>query len=296
MDVPNEPGVYYDLAPEVYVAIDAINQSSLKIISDKSPMHYKQAETTPREPTKALDFGHAFHTAILEPDRFDAQYAGMISCPPRNTKRGKDEWLQFCEDNEGKTILEPGDYPKLMGMRKSVWARPDCQNLLTKARVEVTIIWRHLATGLLCKGRIDAVTPKVSGKWTAVLDVKSARDADRHRFAKAIDNNRYYYQMAFYVDGLKVLSDQARLPLFLAVEKTPPYACAIYEAIEDDLDLGRYEYEGDLATVRDCMESDKWPGYPQGIKACPMPPWRRRDLDFGQNLAAPEAVQDVDAA
>ena len=60
-----------DLSNRDYHAHPAISKSGLDLIS-RSPAHYRYR--APKEPSRAMEIGTAIHTALLEPDRYAAEY------------------------------------------------------------------------------------------------------------------------------------------------------------------------------------------------------------------------------
>jgi exodeoxyribonuclease VIII len=67
-------GAYRRQEPDAdYRAAHGLNWSRLKVL-DKSPLHYKHAIDHPRADTPALSLGRAFHAALLEPDRYAAEF------------------------------------------------------------------------------------------------------------------------------------------------------------------------------------------------------------------------------
>ena len=69
----NTTGFFSRLPAEEYFALPGISISRLKELR-RSPQHFQYALTHPKV-SKALTLGSAVHCAILEPERFDAQYA-----------------------------------------------------------------------------------------------------------------------------------------------------------------------------------------------------------------------------
>ena len=69
----------------------AISASGLKLFM-RSPAHYYAAYLDPnrveRQPTPAMRLGTATHCAILEPTRFNAEYAVIPESIDRRTKEG----------------------------------------------------------------------------------------------------------------------------------------------------------------------------------------------------------------
>lgn len=76
MQIDIEAGIYppEELTNEQYHAIPAVSKSDLDKI-DRSPAHYKFAKDNPQPPTTAMIRGTIVHAAILEPDRFEVDYA-----------------------------------------------------------------------------------------------------------------------------------------------------------------------------------------------------------------------------
>ena len=74
------PADHYHLHP-------AVGHSGLVRIM-RSPAHYREYVAHPPEPTPAMQLGTAFHTALLEPDRFGQSF---VVAPKfdRRTKDGK---------------------------------------------------------------------------------------------------------------------------------------------------------------------------------------------------------------
>ena len=87
-------GLYRSVPMSEYETWEAINHSILHIL-EKTPMHARYAKTVPREPTPALEMGDAFHAAVLEPERFEAEYA-EAPCIGRKTKKDINLAKAFC--------------------------------------------------------------------------------------------------------------------------------------------------------------------------------------------------------
>ena len=69
-----QPGRYPGVAELDYFAADAVNASTLKHLG-RSALHCKAAMTaTDRPDTEAQKVGRLIHCAVLEPERFAAEY------------------------------------------------------------------------------------------------------------------------------------------------------------------------------------------------------------------------------
>lgn len=190
----------YKLTFEDYLKLNAVSRSDLSELR-KSPAHAQYARANHRASTPAMEFGEAFHCALLEPERFAAEY---IVAPniKRNTKEGKAAYAEWTEKNGHLKAIDEEDREKIDGMLASVRGLKVGDTLLSRiAETESTIVWRDLGTDLTCKGRIDADAPLLK----TLIDVKTTQSAERAEFERSIFNYGYHRQAAFYLDGMNAL-------------------------------------------------------------------------------------------
>jgi hypothetical protein len=122
---------------------------------------------------------------------------------------------------------------------------------------------------------VDNVT-EVFRSWRegTVIDLKSTVDASPAGFARAVARYSYHVQAAHYMAGTKC--DRF---LFVAFEKTAPYACAVYELDADAIARGRDLREHALETLASCIELGVWPGYATEVQVLELPRWAQGDDD-----------------
>ena len=188
------------------------------------------------------------------------------------------EWQQ---NNGDRKVLSADQWAQLHAMRDSVMAHP-------------------AASALLLRGQ------------NVVIDLKTTDDASLEGFSKSIANWRYDVQAPFYLDGLRECLRQsgdkppaegaAELSaywideltgivcrcrpdfwrgepknfVFIAVEKKPPYAVAVYVLDEDSMVSGRAQYRANLNTLEQCLIADEWPGYGDKVQTISVPAWHLR--------------------
>ena len=230
----------------------------------------------PPEPTEALRIGKAFHTLLLEPRKFNRQYAIMPICDKR-TKEGKLIYKTFLKNNDGKEILTKTDYEQIDVMADAI-KKQIIYRYIQQGEAEVCIVWEDKKTGLLCKARIDYV----HREHAILIDLKSTTDASKYEFSKAIYNYGYFEQAAWYCDGWEILTGDEPCFVFLPVEKTPPYAVAAYEVPQMDIAAGRQSYRKALDKYAECLKKNYWPGYQETVEILGMPDWALRKLGIGQ--------------
>ena len=256
------PGIYDCYTNAEYHAADGISKSDLDLIH-RSPAHYKAAR---HEDTPALRFGTAFHCAVLENDRFNATYTVIEG--DRRTKAVKDS----IKDAEaaGKIILTADDFNALMGMAQAVFKNPICAALLRGSLKEHSVFAE--LDGVRVKCRPDGWNVEKG----VLFDLKSTEDASPEGFARTVAKYRYHVQDAFYrhVVASATNCDADDLSfIFIAVEKKPPFAVALYQLDELATLQGWVEARDDMRRYRDAQTSGKWCGYSPRIETLSLPRW-----------------------
>jgi hypothetical protein len=258
------------LPEKQYREAEGISKSALDYIAPpRTPAHFKayidgllRVETTP-----AMRLGQMIHRAILEPDALE------ISVKPEglnlSTKEGR-EWKAA----QTKTIITQDEYETIKGMRDSVHTHPAVKRVLDNARTEVSL-FANGEDGVLRKARIDALPEG----GNVIVDIKSCQSADPDMMAKSVASYRYDVQAAYYLDICKLLGLDKSEFLFVCVEKTPPYAVAVYALDQDAIEWGRKQYQRDLAAVRHCMAEDHWPSFTQDITTLGLPAWAAKQAE-----------------
>lgn len=248
------PGIYLrgDVA---YDQIDAVNFSTAKF-AIKSALAYQYRLANPKESTVGQLRGTAAHTAVLEPDRLDVEYA-IFGGKVRNGK----VWDAFEAANAHRKIIKQAELEQAMRIQRAVRGMPAANAYLSGGHAEVTLIWTDRETGLLCKGRVDYVKGS-----SAIVDLKGTGDASKVAFAKECGRMKHHVQAAFYRDGYTTLFPTVRNleSVLIAVEYNEPHDVAPYVFDADSLEAGRRYYRECLNRIAECRASGKWPGVANG--------------------------------
>jgi hypothetical protein len=244
-----------------YHADPAVSASHLHAIA-KSPQHYWSRFLNPdrptMEPTAAMRFGSLAHCAVLEPNELLQRYA---VAPDRRTKAGKEAAERMAAD--GIEAISEGDMALALSIAAAVREHPYAGALLADGKAEQSFWWDDMTTGMRCKCRPD---------WyygTTVVDLKTTTDASPAGFARSVATFRYHVQASHYLSGLH----GAERFLFIAVEKTYPYAVAVYELDAEALAVGDQLRRRDLQMIADCRATGEWPGYSTTCEALSLPKW-----------------------
>jgi exodeoxyribonuclease VIII len=270
----------------------AVSKSHLDQIA-KSPLHYWARYLDPNrvtpEPTPAMAIGSAVHTHVLELDQWDARYVTAPEGINRRTNAGKAEWEAFEVASTGRTVLAKADAELVMRMGHSVFAHPAAAMLLAMpGKAETTHMWTDQATGLRCKCRPDWLTDDGS----LIIDLKTTEDASPMGFRKSIANWRYHVQASWYLDGLEhATGKRPDQFIFICVEKKPPFACAVYAADAEMIQIGAETAARDLDVLATCRAAGAWPGYSDQVEMISLPPWMRPRADGSMPIGAPPEIE-----
>lgn len=265
-------------AREYHADRTAVSRSTLAALLASSPAHVKAAQEFPPEETADLAFGTAFHDHLLQPDVFRDEYQVIPVLDPRR-KADKVAFERLCEEHAGKTFIDVEGFSVLEAMSASVRRHAGAARRLEHGLAELSGYWTDPVTGVRCKIRPDFLQmDQETGLILASVDLKSALNASMAGFQKATATRGYDMQAAFYQDGIYHLTGQ-RVPfVFVAVEKSPPYATAVYRASEEMLQDGRMKYRAALSVWKWCVSQGNWPTYqPEGEEEeISLSPWDHR--------------------
>ena len=263
-----------------YHAHPAVSKSHLDLVA-RSPLHYwaryLDPHRVPQEPTAAMAIGSAVHTHVLELDQWDLQYAVAPSGIDRRTKAGKAEWDAFQSELGSRTAISRDDADLVMQIGRSVLKHPAAAYLLgLPGKAETTHMWDDEISGLQCKCRPDWLL----NDGSIIVDLKTTEDASPNEFQKSIAKWRYHVQAAWYLDGIeKATGKRPEQFIFIVVEKKAPFACAVYVADPQMVEIGAQTARADLDKLNVCKAADHWPGYSDQIEIINLPPWMRPKAD-----------------
>ena len=290
--IPTE-GIHRDLPADAYHAVKAASASYLKVL-DVSPAHCLAAIEEEKKSTPDKDFGTACHCAILEPDLFGKLYSVADQCSAITGKGSR------CESNgrvrmaDGKWLcgthmkgkgmeipaqdfiaLSPENFDKAQLIGESVRRHPAAREILEAASdIELSAFWRDGETGVLQKLRTDIVIASAG----IVADLKTTQDASPEGFSKAVWDYRYDLSAANYLRGLHITYQPFNKFQFIAMEKVPPFAVAVYQLDNDDIYRGMEELDRLLAIWDHCEKNPaEWHrAYSLEVQQIGIPAWARK--------------------
>jgi len=192
-----ETGFFSGITNDDYHVVEGVSSSNLSCLIE-SPHKINNVVM----PSKAMDFGTAFHMFFLEKDLFNKTYGVMME-PSAATKAGKEEKDQIIKNY--KIPLKLRDYHAMLAMDDAITKDEsydfifdeDCEHY-----VEHSGFWIY--EGVLCKFRPDYLF--IKNGCAFIVDLKTIAKISEHSLKMAIADRSYHSQAAFYIDGLKAVT------------------------------------------------------------------------------------------
>jgi len=235
----------------------AISASGLKLFA-RSPAHYYAAYLDPnrieRSPTPAMRVGTATHCAILEPERFSAEYIALPEGLDRRTKEGKQAYADLLAT--GAELLTSDDMSLVVNMACAFRDNATSRALFDRKHVVEQSIFAEV-NGVACKCRPDFMT----ADGLMVMDVKTTSDASPESFGKSAWSIGYHIQAAFYRRVIQSATGITPDFIFGCVESDRPYLTAYYTVPQYLLDYADGVIDALLEQYAECLRSGIWHGY-----------------------------------
>jgi exodeoxyribonuclease VIII len=249
-----------------YHADPAISASQLKTVM-QSPYHYwskyLDPSRTPTVATSAMKLGSLTHCCVLEPDEVSARY-GIT--PDRRSNAGKALAAEM--EASGIEAVTAQEMEQALAMAASVRSNSTAALLLSNGAAEQSFWWDDVSTRLRCKCRPDWL----SADGATIVDLKTCVDASKSGFARAVATWSYQVQAVHYLAGTL-----ATRFIFVAVEKSFPYAVGVYELDAQAMVHGAVLRHTNLQLIQDCRAINEFPGYTDGIETIQLPGWALKD-------------------
>lgn len=269
-----EQGIYKDLSSEAYHGDKvSLSRSSIKDF-DRSPyyyyaMHLKEDRPT-RLATKDMLFGTAFHTLILEPFKFNDDYAiEPAKVLLKDVGRAVYDAAKAVEEElktSNKIILSQDEYQTLMKMREALARDERIAQLIDGADIEKSFFWQDEQTGLMVKARPDIIHAGM------IVDLKTIADASPFAFQRDMASGWYHVQGAMIRDAVRALEGfEISTVINICVEKKYPYSIGIYIIDEAALDQGEIKYKSVLLQMKSCIINNKFTDFE--IQHIGLPKW-----------------------
>lgn len=244
-----------------YAALPGMRRSDLFRIA-QSPAHFKYYRDNPQPETPSLLFGRALHELILTNKTWRDHYVVM---PPidRRTKDGKTQYEAFLQyEAKGRTVITQEDFDVMHQMHVALVQNKFAAELLFSDNSydhESVCTWTDEKTGELCKVKVDSLATYKGKPY--IVDYKTTASCEGNAFQRSARKYGYKLQAGMYTEGLWYDQQEEFGFIFVAQEKTPPYAVRCYVATEDFIMEGTDEFHELMGLYKYCKDNKHWFGY-----------------------------------
>jgi len=243
-----KPDIKYNLPFKDYIKAPGLSKSRLWQLNT-SPEHF--LDDTVIEPTKAMQFGSWAHLLMLEQDRFLAETCQAKKFD-RRTKAGKANYALWMQEHSHQEVIPEKDMENLSGMRFALdnGNHTMAESLLSTGDSEVSCFfeWEDMPW----KVRFD----KLDADKKIITEYKTTSSNVPQIFAANSINYGYHVAAALYRKGAEIYFGEGFSYLFVAQEKKPPYAIAVYEPDQAFFAAGEVALENLIGMLKAYKASD----------------------------------------
>ena len=266
------PGIYTMPADQYHAdpcPAPSLSSSIAHLLCQDSPAHARIAH--PRlnpggsaDEAEHFDIGTAAHAILLEGDAA----VTVIDAKDWRTNAAKD--ARDTARAAGKIPLLAkvwGDVQAMVAAaRVQLDVHADGRAMFTAGTPEQTLLWCD--EGIWCRARVDWLRP------ANIDDYKTtSASANPEVLSRTLFGHGWDIQAAFYLRGLKALTGAEAMFRFACQETYPPYALSVVTLGPDAMTLAEKKVIYALEHWRDCLRTNRWPGYPTRTAYATLPPW-----------------------
>lgn len=244
-----------------YRLLPGIRRSDLWKMA-QTPAHFKYHMEHEEPETPALVFGSALHERILTPETFNDHYVVMPEID-RRTKDGRAQYEAFLQyEAKGRTVITPADFELMRNMTAVLVQNKFALDLLYSDDSydhERAFMWTDTQTGEPCKIKVDSLATYQGKPY--IVDYKTTASCVDGAFERSVRKFGYKLQVGMYTEGLWYNEQEEFGFIFVAQEKTPPYAVRCYIASEDFIMEGTDKFHELMGAYKWCKDNNAWYGY-----------------------------------
>lgn len=236
----------------------AVSHTALDCFIDDPALYYGRyvSKVWPQEDKDTFTFGRILHEVFLfDRDLSDVVIEIPASVLSKSGSRAGQAWKDFAAEcaEADRTPLFAEEIAAITAMCGAIFSHPlACKVFESEGPVEAPIVWTD-HRGLKRKAMLDKLATRL-----AIGDLKGMANVDLHAFRRSAYDYGYHRQAAYYVEAARELTGDEWPFLFVAVKKTPSYACEVIMLDEGFVELGRQENEDALDRLVECRETGRW--------------------------------------
>lgn len=259
-------GIHTDLPFSTYRRAEGVSQSMLAKLTLQTPAHLN-AETLEEEEGEedpVLRLGTLTHESLTDEHGFKRTFNERFAIKPKGMKFSTTEGMAWKAEAlaQRRLILTENDRDLLFNAVLNIRAHPFARRLFELGTGEISLFQKDTVNGIMRKARID-----YDPLGDVIVDFKTARDASRRGFYRAVRENLYHLQAAWYLILANLLGMEKKHFVFIVIEKTPPlFPVACYALGAKFLRAGHTLATEAYGRYIECTKLGVWPGYSDEVE------------------------------
>ena len=234
-----------------YRSLPALNASRFKAFY-RSPYHFfNQSEV---ETTENMKIGTAIHTAVLQPELYEAEI-GYLPDVDGRTKEGKAIKAEFDLKYADKTILKAKSEEVVKRAVQAILVSPEWSLIKANKNMRYEQVLMCDLFGTPCKARLDLLDVENG----IIRDIKSCDDASIDKFKYTIKDRLYWLQAGFYTLMAELTYEKQFKFEFIAVETSDPSAALFHPVDDGELTKWKNKVQLMLHSYDACRKAGEWP-------------------------------------
>ena len=260
---------------------DIYSKSMLDLFAHRPTKLQAYLKGIKRTESDAMKLGTLAHTALLEPTTLDARYRIHTEGLSKNSNAYKA--IAAEAEAAGRIVIDQDTFDEGKAIAKAVSDKFDriaakiggvSPFKMSGGVAESSLFWTDPESGLRCRCRPDWMCFDKKSKSGFIIDLKTTRDLNT--FAKSVESFRYDVSAAFYSDGYEaVFGVKPTAYLLAVVESDKPHDVCIQYAPPEIAERGRRSYKRDLMGIKQVLETNEWPSFPDDFVPMELPAWAK---------------------
>lgn len=239
-----------------------------KLIESPKKFHAEYICGIKSKPTKAMEFGTIVHKILLQ----GSKYRDLVRVKPdfgdlRNkaNKERSNDWIN--DQPFGAIFLTEEEDYLVKSMIEGILFHPRAKHYLKNGMPEMSGYF--MKNGIQCKIKPDFINSK-----GLLVDLKTTIRSDERSFSAQAWREGYHIQAAFYLMGMEEITGRKHeLFSIIAVEKSYPSEVTVCDISEFTLEQARADIEMAFTRLKNCIDSNEWPGYKKNTFELMPPRW-----------------------
>jgi hypothetical protein len=234
-----------------------VSYSSLKAFR-KSPKHYIEYITKPREEKEEFTIGNATECLVFEPEKFKDKFE-VFTKFERRSNDAKATWAGMVQDAKAnkKTLISDETHRLALILAESVKENELCQPYLNSVtKIQKKLEWTDKKTEIPIIGYVDAECE--IEEHLIICDFKTTANAEPDKWFKQAAELEYDLQVGAYLTGYHKTAYKFPEFVFIVVEKETPYNSVVIHCPSDYCEAAKDEFEKTLTAFRYCLDEKLW--------------------------------------